>query len=109
MAGSVSALGIVAVLVAATVALGVVGGAAVEARRVAGVADAAALAAADSASGAVAGFPCEQAGRVAQAGDVRLERCDLSGLVATITVAGAYGGIPFDARARAGPPDTSAP
>ncbi|MDQ1136125.1 secretion/DNA translocation related TadE-like protein [Microbacterium sp. SORGH_AS 1204] len=109
MAGSVSTVGVVAALVAVTVSLGVVGGAVVEARRVAGIADAAALAAADAASGAVPGVPCERAGRVAAAGDVHLSTCDVAGLVATIMVAGAYGGISFDARSRAGPPDTPSP
>ncbi|WP_285136031.1 Rv3654c family TadE-like protein [Microbacterium sp. lyk4-40-TSB-66] len=109
MAGSVSVVGVVATLVAVTVSLGLAGAAAIEAQRVAGVADATALAAADAASGAVPGVPCEQAARVAAAHEVRLIRCDLEGLVATITVGGAYGGIPFDVRSRAGPPDAFAP
>jgi secretion/DNA translocation related TadE-like protein len=109
MAGSVSVVGVVATLVAVTVSLGIAGAAAIEAQRVAGAADAAALAAADAASGAVPGAPCEQAGRIAAAHAVRLIQCDLVGLIATISVGGAYGGIPFDARSRAGPPDASAP
>jgi DNA topoisomerase-1 len=109
MAGTVSVVGVVATLAAVTLSLGVVGGAAIEAQRVAGIADAAALAAADAASGAVPGEPCRQAGRVAAAGEVHLNTCDLAGLVATIAVGGAYGGVPFDARSRAGPPDAFAP
>ena len=109
MAGSVSTVGVVAALVAVTVSLGVVGGAVVEARRVAGIADAAALAAADAASGAVPGVPCEAAARIALAGAANLRECDVEGLIATITVAGAYGGISFDARSRAGPPEAASP
>ncbi|MCW2165110.1 helicase/secretion neighborhood TadE-like protein [Microbacterium hydrothermale] len=109
MAGSVSMIGVVAVVVGATVAMAAVGGAAVTARRVAGAADAAALAAADTASGAVPGFPCDAAERVTAAAGWQLTECHIDGLVATVTVAGAYGGVPLDARSRAGPPDVSSP
>ncbi|WP_150958630.1 Rv3654c family TadE-like protein [Microbacterium testaceum] len=104
MAGTVATLGVTSVLVGAVAALAVIGGAVITAERVAAVADAAALAAADAASGAVTGVPCEEAERVAAAGAARLRECDVDGLIATITVAGAYGGISFDARSRAGPP-----
>ncbi len=102
-------VGVVAVVVGATVAMAAVGGAAVTARRVAGAADAAALAAADTASGAVPGFPCAAAERVTAAAGWQLTECHVDGLVATVTVAGAYGGVPLDARSRAGPPDVSSP
>lgn len=109
MAGAVSTVGVVAVAAGLTVSLAIVGGAAVAAQRLAGVADAAALAAADVASGAVAGVPCELASRIAAEGGAQLEECDVAGLISTITVAGAYGGISFDARSRAGPPETPSP
>ncbi|WP_306169558.1 MULTISPECIES: Rv3654c family TadE-like protein [unclassified Microbacterium] len=102
-------VGVVAVVAAMTVALDAVGGAAVTARRVAGTADAAALAAADTVSGAVPGYPCDAAARVTVAAGWELTECRLDGLIATVTVAGAYGGVPLDARSRAGPPDVSSP
>ncbi len=109
MPASVSTLGVVSVIAGLAVALAVVGGAAVAAERLAGIADAAALAAADAASGAVSGVPCDEAARVAEVGEAILRECDVEGLVATVTVGGAYGGISFDARSRAGPPERSSP
>ncbi|BFM26052.1 secretion/DNA translocation related TadE-like protein [Microbacterium testaceum] len=104
MAGATATVGVVAVVAALAVGLGCVGGAAITASRLAGTADAAALAAADAASGAVTGTPCDEAGRIAAAGGATLRECDVAGLVATVTVGGAYGGISLDARSRAGPP-----
>ncbi|MFJ4038382.1 helicase [Microbacterium sp. NPDC090007] len=109
MAGAAATVGVVAVIVGVSASLAMVGAAAVVAQRTGGTADAAALAAADTASGAVSGIPCEQALRVAEAGGAHLAACDVDGLVATITVTGAYGGISFDAHSRAGPPDASTP
>ncbi|OZD47362.1 hypothetical protein CH252_21005 [Rhodococcus sp. 06-1477-1B] len=109
MPGAVSTLGVVAVLGGLIVSLGVVAGAALAAEGLAGTADAAALAAADAASGAVSGVPCEEAARIAASGEASLRECDVEGLIATITVAGAYGGISFDARSRAGPPEAPSP
>jgi DNA topoisomerase I len=104
MAGTVSTVGAAAALAALAVGLCAVAGGAIHAQRLAGIADAAALAAADTVSGAVPGEPCESASRVAAAGSASLDACELDGLVATVTVGSAYGGIPLDARARAGPP-----
>jgi len=109
MPGTVTTVGVVAVIAGLVSALAVVGGASLAVERLAGTADAAALAAADAASGAVAGVPCEEAARIAEAGDASLRECDVEGLIATITVAGAYGGISFDARSRAGPPEAASP
>lgn len=109
MPGTISTVGVIAVIAGLVAALAAVGGAALAAERLAGTADAAALAAADAASGAVTGVPCDVTARVAEAGDARLRECDVEGLIATITVAGAYGGISFDARSRAGPPETASP
>lgn len=104
MAGGVLATGIVAVAAAASIGLCAVGGAAVEGQRLAGAADAAALAAADSASGAVVGVPCERAGELAAEADVELSACELDGLVATVTVTDRFAGFVVSASARAGPP-----
>jgi hypothetical protein len=72
MAGTVLSVGIVACAATLAVTLTAVGGAAVFSQRLAGAADAAALAAADAASGLVAGAPCERAGQIAQAADADL-------------------------------------
>lgn len=71
---------------------------------VAAAADAAALAAADTASGLLAGFPCEAAAAVATANGSSLGRCELDGLVVTVTVHRVLLGIPVTAAATAGPP-----
>jgi recombinational DNA repair protein RecR len=57
----------------------------------AGAADAAALAAADAASGVVDGAPCERAAEIAVAAGSELAACELDGVIATVTVAGAFG------------------
>jgi secretion/DNA translocation related TadE-like protein len=73
-------------------------------QRVIGAADAAALAAADGASGAVVGEPCVLARRVAETAGAALDSCSLDGLVATVAVSARIGPVPFAARSRAGPP-----
>jgi secretion/DNA translocation related TadE-like protein len=104
MAGAIAAIG--AVGCAATLSLGLVfaGSAAVFGQRLAGAADAAALAAADAASGAVIGVPCESAEAVAQSAGAALTRCEIDGLTATVTVSAMFAGRPAAATARAGPP-----
>jgi len=104
MAGTVATAGAAFTLAFLAVGLAGVAGATVHVQRLHGTADAAALAAADALSGAVPGDPCVDAENVARAGAARLEACDLDGAIVTVTVASAYGGIPLDARARAGPP-----
>ena len=103
-AGAVLALAIIAAVV--TIGLFGVGlAAAMSARqRVIGVSDLAALAAADAASGAVAGLPCEVASRVAAGAGARLEACQVDGLVVDVTAGARFAGIPITARSRAGPP-----
>ncbi|WP_101848527.1 Rv3654c family TadE-like protein [Zhihengliuella sp. ISTPL4] len=107
MAGS--ALGATLLVVCATLSVGLaaLGGAAVTAQRAAGAADAAALAAADSASGAVptGEEPCTLAARVAAATGATLTSCSLEGYVATVSVEAAYAGLAAVSRARAGPPE----
>ena len=104
MAGAIAAIGVVGC--AATLSVGLVfsGSAAVFGQRLAGAADAAALAAADAASGAVAGVPCESAEAVARSAAAELSGCEINGLTATVTVSAMFGGLPAAATARAGPP-----
>jgi len=104
MAGAIAAIGVVGC--AATLSLGFVfaGSAGVFGQRLAGAADAAALAAADAASGAVIGVPCESAESVARSAGAVLSRCEIDGLTATVTVSAMFAGLPAAASARAGPP-----
>ena len=67
-------------------------------------ADAAALAAADSASGAVAGIPCEAASVAAMINGGELSSCALDGLIASVTVRRSAGVFSMSSTARAGPP-----
>ncbi len=103
MPGTALAAGVVACTAALAVGLGQIAGAAVFAQRLAGTADAAALAAADAAAGAVTGVPCERAGELATTGGASVVACDLDGLVATVTVSAAFGLLTATASARAGP------
>lgn len=104
MAGTMLSVGVIgATAMIATAACGV-GAAAAFSQRLAGAADAAALAAADAASGAASGVPCERAAQIAATAGVVVTRCDLDGLVATITLSGAFARLPVSASARAGPP-----
>ena len=104
MPGSATAVGIVAATATLALGLAAVSGASVFGQRLAGAADAAALAAADAASGAVVGVPCERAEEVTQASALSLTACEVDGLVATVTVSGRLGVLTAEARARAGPP-----
>ena len=107
MAGSALSASVLAMTAALTLGLVAVGGAAVTAQRVAGAADASALAAADAASGAIATpeAPCALAARVAAASGAALVECVVDGDVATVRVQAAYAGLAAVSRARAGPPE----
>ena len=96
-------------LVSATLAAGLVatGGAAMAARRAAGAADNAAVAAADTVSGALPGEPCERAAEVAAASGARLASCGTEDLDAIVSVEVSFAGLTATARARAGPPRDS--
>lgn len=85
-------------LVVSTLALLAVG------RSVATAADAAALAAADTASGAIAGYPCPAANAVAALNEAAVTRCAVAGLIASVSVKRTVLGIELSASARAGPP-----
>ncbi|MFT4135590.1 helicase [Microbacterium sp.] len=104
MAGSALAVGVLAVSATLGVGYATAGAVSVRAAQVAGVADAAALAAADAASGAVSGLPCERAAQLAARGGAGVVSCTVDGLVATIEVTASAGVFPLRARARAGPP-----
>lgn len=103
-AGSVLAIGLVATAAMLTVAVLGAGAALTARQRIVGAADAAALAAADGASGAVAGEPCALADRVAAANRAALTVCSLDGLIATVAVSGSAAGLPVTVRSTAGPP-----
>lgn len=107
MAGSALGAGVLAVAATLSLGLAAVGGAAVTAQRAARAADAAALAAADTVSGAVPASeaPCDLAARVSLASGALLTECSVEGLVATVRVQAAYAGLAAVSRARAGPPE----
>ncbi|CAN5242963.1 hypothetical protein BH09ACT5_BH09ACT5_12220 [soil metagenome] len=71
---------------------------------VVGAADAAALAAADTASGLVPGHPCDSAARVAAANGAHLAGCRVDGLVATVTVGRTILGLSLRESEMVGPP-----
>ncbi|QYH37031.1 hypothetical protein FFT87_14445 [Salinibacterium sp. M195] len=74
----------------------------------AGAADAAALAAADTASGLIAGYPCDNAERLAVANDAHIEECTVDGRIVTVTASRRILGILVTTSATAGPPPTRA-
>lgn len=104
MAAVPAVAGIAGAAALLTVSLAAVAAGAVFSQRLAGTTDAAALAAADTASGAVTGVPCERAADLAHVSGFSLRACDVDGLIATVTVSGRFGGIEVAASARAGPP-----
>jgi secretion/DNA translocation related TadE-like protein len=71
---------------------------------VAGAADAAALAGADVATGLAPGEPCDVAGRIGSANGALISRCDVDGLIVTVTAKATFLGMPLSASATAGPP-----
>lgn len=102
--GTILAVAITAGVVAVTgLALPLYMGYAVR-QAVAGAADAAALAAADTASGLLPGYPCEAAAAAVAANGAGLASCDLDGLVVTVTATRSVLGFAVSARATAGPP-----
>ncbi|WP_109210119.1 MULTISPECIES: Rv3654c family TadE-like protein [Microbacterium] len=107
MAGTMVAVGAVAACAVLASGLAAVGAAAVAGQRLSAAADASALAAADAASGAVPGIPCERAGEIAVAHGAELEACELDELIATVTVSTRLGPLEALASARAGPPPDS--
>jgi secretion/DNA translocation related TadE-like protein len=103
-AGSILAVAVLAATVLLTTLVVSVLALLAEARSVANAADAAALAAADTASGAIAGFPCEAAEAVATLNETAVTQCTVIGLVASVSVRRGVHGIDISSSARAGPP-----
>ena len=104
MAGTALAAGVLTVAATLSLGLAAVGGAAVTAQRTAGAADAAALAAADTALGFASGVPCERAAEVVSQARLTLIGCDVDGVTVTVEAAAVTGVFRVHARARAGPP-----
>lgn len=104
MAGTILSVGVVVWAATLSVSFVTAGSAAVFSQRVAGVADAAALAAADAASGAIGGEPCARAVEVASASGAEVTSCDVADLIAAVTVSAPFGRLSTAASARAGPP-----
>ncbi|WP_167044614.1 Rv3654c family TadE-like protein [Salinibacterium sp. ZJ454] len=102
-AGTVLGLAVIAALIGLASLMLPVSVALVAKQRVTGAADATALAAADVATGLVAGYPCEVAASVAAANGTALAACQLDGLVATVRVSATVGVLPVSASATAGP------
>ena len=102
--GSLLALAITGAVVAASTLLVSVLSVLAVGQTVRNAADAAALAAADTASGAVAGIPCDAAREAANLNDAELDGCALDGLIASVTVSRSVGGFELSSTARAGPP-----
>ncbi|AMB60507.1 hypothetical protein AWU67_11530 [Microterricola viridarii] len=93
-------------ILALTVTLIPITGAFLASQRAANAADAAALAAADVASGAFPGEPCVLAAAAARANGGELSACELTGAVARVEVGVAWWVFVVSAAARAGPPGT---
>ena len=85
-AGSILAIAVIATMMSASALLIPLSAAVSLRHRAAGAADAAALAAADAASGWSAGPPCAEAGRLAAENRAALARCEIDGLVVTVEV-----------------------
>lgn len=103
-AGSVLAVALLGAMIAFTLALVPLFAVLVERQRVAGAADAAALAAADVAVGRAPGIPCLTAHDLAVANATRLERCVVDGLIVTVRVTSRLGLVAVSVDATAGPP-----
>ncbi len=101
---SVIAIGMIAGVVALTGSIAGISAALVTKQRIAGAADAAAIAAADVASGAVSGYPCASADDAARLNGATLVECAVDGPVASVLVSARVLAFEVRARARAGPP-----
>lgn len=74
-------------------------------QRVANAADAGALAAADTASGLSAGYPCDNAAEAATLNGAHLGECVIDAMEARVTAVGLVLGVKVIVEARAGPPE----
>jgi len=107
-AGTILMVGLVATIVALTALVIPLYWALSVRHALAGAADAAALAAADTASGAIAGYPCDSAARLAAANDAVIKECTVDGRIVTITASRHILGILVTSSATAGPPPLTA-
>ncbi|MCW4385164.1 flp pilus-assembly TadE/G-like family protein [Salinibacterium sp. SYSU T00001] len=105
--GSVLVVGILAVVMGVALLCAPLVAARLDSSRAATAADAAALAAADTAVGIVPGSPCANAARTAEANGASLDACRVEGLVVTVAVSRASGPLRATATATAGPPGTT--
>lgn len=102
--GGVLAVAVLAAcVIVGSAALALAGGLAAR-QQVIAAADAAALAAADTALGVVPGDPCRSAARLAAEHGAGLAACRVEGLVVTVTTTRVVLGVAVSATARAGPP-----
>ncbi|WP_298119540.1 Rv3654c family TadE-like protein [uncultured Aurantimicrobium sp.] len=67
------------------------------------VTDQAALEAADAASGRIPGYPCNRAERLASKNKFSVEKCEVQGLIARVTLQVTVLGFVTQTRAKAGP------
>ena len=67
------------------------------------VTDQAALEAADAATGRIPGYPCNRAERLASQNNFSLEKCEVQGLIARVTLQVTVLRISTQTRAKAGP------
>ena len=102
--GTVLAIGVLGAVVAFVVAVVPVGSLLVAHQLASAVADASALAAADTASGRVPGISCDAAARTAERNRTRLIECAVDSLIASVTVAAPSPWGDVTVSARAGPP-----
>lgn len=102
--GTLLAVTVVSAVVVVTAAILLLSQVLVARVQAGGAADAAALAAADVASGRQPGYPCELAASVASANGTSLQSCEVDGLIVTVSVGRGILGFDVGARATAGPP-----
>lgn len=102
--GSILALAVLATIVSTLLLVAPLCHALVVRAEVAGAADAAALAAADTARGIYPGVPCVIAASVATANGARLSECRVDGVIVTVRASAAVLTFSVTATATAGPP-----
>jgi len=107
-AGTLLMVGLVATVIALTALVVPLYWALSARHALAAATDAAALAAADTASGLVAGYPCENAELLARVNDANIKECTVDGRIVTVTASRRILGILVTASATAGPPPTGA-
>ncbi|GHD83143.1 hypothetical protein GCM10007394_21850 [Salinibacterium amurskyense] len=107
-AGTILMVGLIATVVAITTVVIPLYWALSVRHALAAATDAAALAAADTASGLVAGYPCDNAELLARVNDAHIKECTVDGRIVTVTASRRILGILVTTSATAGPPPTGA-